>query len=338
MNAAIGSLVKVAIARNHDILGVRDGLSGLMEGWFKPLSRADVEGISRLGGTILGSARAKQFYEESGRDRARAQLAEAGVEGLVVIGGNGSLTGAHKLGEKGPCRVIGLPASIDNDIGHTLTAIGVDTAINTIVEACDRITDTATAHRRAFIVEVMGRDSGFLAMRAGLAGEADAILYGESGRSAEDIIAHVRAVIRRSFAPDRNKRRVLIVKAEGVAIPTSELVARLSEHVEEDAPGVEIRETVLGHVVRGGRPSQADRVVAQRLAFGAVLALETGAHDVMMGWEVPGGHGTPTRDSRVRMVPIADVLDETRRLIDGTSPVTQARIALIKQGEAMELM
>src|SRR5262249_23313331 len=158
----------------------------------------------------------------------------------------GTLTGAHRLAAGGcDATIVGIPASIDNDVGHSGLAIGADTAINTIVEACDRISDTARAHRRAFVVEVMGRHSGVLAMRAGLAAEADAILFGEKNWAEEELVTRLRQLLALCFAPGRKKNRALIIKAEGVSIPTQKLVLRLREHLAEDAPGVEIRETIL---------------------------------------------------------------------------------------------
>ena len=174
MNAAIHTLVKAALARGHEVLGVSNGFEGLMAGRAVLLHPTDVDEVSRLGGTFLGSARAPGFREAPGRAEAIRRMREHGIEGLAVIGGNGSLAGAHALAAETSVPVVGVPASIDNDIGHTALAIGVDTAVNTIVEACDRIADTARAHRRAFVVEVMGRESGFLAMRAGVAAEAAA--------------------------------------------------------------------------------------------------------------------------------------------------------------------
>jgi 6-phosphofructokinase 1 len=333
MNAAIRTVTVAAIARGHEVIGVRRGYQGLLEGELLPLDLEAVDGISRYGGTILGSARSAEFPAPEGQARARYQLRSVGVGALVVIGGNGSLGGAHALADDRSFHVVGLPASIDNDIGHCGLAIGVDTAVNTIVEACDRITDTASAHRRAFVVEVMGRHCGFLAMRAGIAAEADAILYGEKQLLEEDVVARLRQMLKRCFGPGTRSTRALIIKAEGVAIPTSRLVARLGEHLRTDAPGIDIRETVLGHVVRGGAPSGLDRLIAQRLAYGAVKACEQGLHDVMLGWDVPGGHGAATDDRSVRAVPIADVLVESQHLIDGTSPVTRARIALLSQVE-----
>ncbi len=333
MNAAIRTITLLGLARGHQVTGIRGGYQGLLEGERVELTHAGVDGITRLGGTVLGSSRSLEFPTPEGQARARQRLREIGVEALVVIGGNGSLTGAHLLGETRPCTIVGLPASIDNDIGHSGLSIGVDTACNTIVEACDRISDTARAHRRAFVVEVMGRKCGFLAMRAGIAAEADAILYGESALGEDELVARLREVLRRVLAPGGHKRRALIVKSEGVAVPAARLVKRLAEHLATDAPGVDIRETVLGHVVRGGHPSALDRVIAQRLAFAAVAGCEAGAHDVMMGWEVPGAFGVETVDPSVRAVPIAEVLAETERLGDGTSPVVRKRMELLRQVE-----
>jgi len=263
------------------------------------------------------------FPTEEGQRQARQSLSELGLDALVVIGGNGSLTGAHCLADCG-VNILGLPASIDNDVGHTRLSIGVDTAVNTIVQACDRISDTASAHRRAFVVEVMGRQCGYLAMRAGVA--ADAILFSELRREEDETIARLQEMLRRSFAPERAKRRVLILKAEGVDIPTERIVARLNEVL----PDVGVRLTVLGHVVRGGAPSAMDRMIAQRLAVGAVLAAEAGASDVMLGWE---GAGEPTRDPSVRIIGLADVLEATRDLLNVESPQTRRRVALLREAE-----
>jgi 6-phosphofructokinase 1 len=333
MNAAVRTIVVAGHSRGHSVVGVRRGYAGLLDGDAHALDPSAVEGISRLGGTWLGSSRSAVFPTEAGQAAARARVKEIGLDALIVIGGNGSLAGAHMLAEAKVCAVVGLPASIDNDVGHTALAIGVDTAVNTIVEACDRITDTATSHRRAFVVEVMGRHCGFLAMRAGIAAEADAILYGEERRSEDELVAFLRDVLRRTFSPQRNKTRALIIKAEGVGVPTSRLVARLGEHLAADAPGVDIRETILGHVVRGGNPSALDRLIAQRLGYAALLFAEARASDVMLGWDVPGGNGAATRDPSIRVVPLAEVLAESARLVDGTSPVTRKRIELLKEVE-----
>jgi 6-phosphofructokinase 1 len=356
MNAAVRTVTVGAVARGHSVVGIPRGYEGLLAGETVALDLHAVDGISRFGGTVLGSARSKEFPTLEGQAKARARLRELGIEGLVVIGGNGSLAGAHALaaeraqaaaaaagaegarvrsvaaaggGDPEYPVVVGLPASIDNDVGHTALAIGADTACNTIVEACDRITDTARAHRRAFVIEVMGRHCGFLAMRAGIAAEADAILYGENKLSEEEIVSRLRAQLQRIFARPGN-RCALIIKAEGVGVSASKLVARLAEHLPA---GVDIRETVLGHLVRGGAPSALDRLIAQRLGYAAVDAIEHGQNDVMLGWDVQLGAGQATRDSAVRAVPLADVLEESQRLIDGSSPIVQRRMKLLAQVE-----
>ncbi|MBR58817.1 MAG: 6-phosphofructokinase, partial [Myxococcales bacterium] len=269
MNAAIRTVVVTGLAENHEVVGIPNGYVGLLEGKSRSLDMTDVQGISGFGGTMLGTARSDKFREEEGLQLAIQRLGELKLDTLIVIGGNGSLTGAHKLARAGVCNVIGIPASIDNDIGHCGLSIGVDTAVNTIVEACDRISDTARSHRRAFLVEVMGRQCGFLAMRAGVAAEADIIFYGEEDLDEAAIIQRIRNVLQTSFAPGSSKQRVLIVKSESVDFPTYKLVQRVQQHLPVDAPGVELRTTILGHVVRGGRPSAMDRVIAQRLAYAA---------------------------------------------------------------------
>lgn len=333
MNAAIRAIAVVGATRKHEVVGIRDGYAGLLAKRTVHLEPDGIEGITRQGGTVLGSSRCLEMHGEEGQARARQAIKELGLEGLVVIGGNGSLTGAHVLAATTPCRVVGLPASIDNDVGHAGLAIGVDTAVNTIVEACDRISDTARAHRRAFIVEVMGRNCGFLAMRAGIAAEADAILYGEETHSEDEVVDRVRQVLRRCFAQGRSKKRALIVKSEGLAIPVGHLRKRIQAHLDEDAPGVDIRETVLGHVVRGGDPSALDRTISLRLGFASILALEGQMTDVMLGWEPPFGVGRETMDPSIRMILLADVLEETARLLDGTSPVIRRRMEMLHQVE-----
>lgn len=335
MNACVRMFTKAAIARGHEVLGIRGGYEGLLDGDVVELDLPMVDGISRHGGTMLGSARSKRFPTPDGQQLASLRLTELGVDGLFVIGGNGSLTGAHVLAAHAPCAVVGAPASIDNDVGHSRLSIGVDTAVNTIVEACDRISDTARAHRRAFVVEVMGRHCGYLAMRAGIAADADAILFAERDRSDADTIADLKQLLSRSFSKARGKKRVLIIKAEGVELSTHALVAELQAHLDAEVPGVGIRETILGHVVRGGNPSATDRLIAQRLGGGAVFALEEGVTDVMLAWEAPSEVGQGTQDPSVRRIPLQDVLDETARMLDGTSPATRARVELLLTAERL---
>ncbi len=335
MNAAVGSFVRAGIGNGHEVFGIRNGYLGLLEEDSVQLSLGDVYGISREGGTMLGSARSKVFPTDVGQARGREAIRNLKLDGLVVIGGNGSLAGAHALGSDRVCSIVGLPASIDNDIGHCGMAMGVDTAVNTIVEACDRISDTARAHHRAFIVEVMGRHCGYLAMRSGIAAEADAILFAERNLSEDELVTKLREVLRNSFSKKRDKKRVLIVKAEGVTVPTQVLTQRLQQHLVNDAPGGEIRETILGHVVRGGRPSATDRVIAQRLGLAAATTLIKGGHDEMLAWDAPLDVGEPTRDSQIRRVGLGEMLDETAALLDGRSEMTQRRVAWLEAVEGL---
>lgn len=337
MNAAIRAAAKTCAARGVRLLGVRDGYEGLIDGRMVEvvpgpcplLGEPGLDVLGSQGGTILGSARSARFRDPAGRARAAEALQASGVEGLLVIGGNGSLTGAHALTREHGVRVMGIPASIDNDIGCTALAIGTDTALNTIVEACDHVDDTARAHRRAFVVEVMGRACGYLAMASAVAVGADAVLFREQKREDEEIVRAVAGVIQQGFA--RGKRRVLVIKAEGVEIPCTRLVRRVEERLGQ----VEVRAVVLGHVVRGGHPSFLDRMVSARLAFAAVMGLLEGANDEMVAWNAPLPGGAPTPDGSVKRFPLERVLQETAALEDGTSPVMARRLQLLQQVEGV---
>lgn len=341
MNAAIRAVAKFAADRHVEVAGVEGGYEGLIAGRLRPLTHRsgdrvvperEVDHALGQGGTLLGSSRSPAFLEAQGRARAAAVLAD--VEGLVVIGGNGSLCGAHALATEQNTPVIGVPASIDNDIGCSSLAIGVDTALNTIVEACGKISDTARAHRRAFVVEVMGRRSGYLAMAGAVAAGADAALFREQGRSEAEVVDSVEAVIRGAFAADSDKRRVLIVKAEGVELPCTSLVSMLNERLV-DLEGVEARAIVLGHLVRGGSPSYLDRMVGGRLGLAGFEALMAGATDEMVAWRPPMEGGIPTDDPRIHRFPLARVIAESEALLDGSSPVTQRRIAMMETVEGV---
>jgi 6-phosphofructokinase 1 len=344
MNAALRAAAKTASARGATVLGVLDGYEGLMDGRFVALGRSAADGepydtnaldfVARQGGTILGTARSERFRSPEGRARAAAQLQRRGVSGLLVVGGNGSLTGAHVLALETGVQVLGIPGSIDNDIGCTATCIGVDTALNTIVEACDRISDTARSHRRAFVVEVMGRQSGYLAMASAVAVGADAVVFPEQHRDASALVQSLADVIRRGFS-ERGKRRVLILKAEGVETPTLELVKLVEQAVKPSLPELVVRGVVLGHLVRGGNPSFLDRMVAARLAFAATTALLEGATDEMVAWQSPSPGGVTTSDASVKRFALQAVLEETERLLDGTSPVTQRRVGLMSKVEGV---
>lgn len=343
MNAAVRAVTKVAASRGHGVVGVLAGYRGLLEGHVRPLTReaphgegmiadAGIDALASMGGTILGSSRELRFLTAEGRAPAVANLSR--LSGLVVIGGNGSLAGAHALARESDVPVVGIPASIDNDVGCTGSAIGVDTALNTIVDCCDRISDTARAHHRAFVVEVMGRDSGYLAMAAAVAAGAEAVLFREQDRSDTEVVEAVEQAIRRAFAEGRDKRRVLILKAEGVTMPCTSLVQELEERLR-DLVDVDVRATVLGHLVRGGNPSFADRMIAGRLGLAAVDALLAGVTDQMVAWMAPAGGGIPTSDPAVSRFGLAQVLAESRALVDGSSPITRRRVQMMERIEGV---
>ncbi len=340
MNAAIRSAALFALSRGYEALGVRAGYEGLLDGDFRSLAPADLSGIIREGGTVLGTARSKTFREREGRDRARAILRKENVDALIVIGGNGSLAGAHALATEDPSlptRIVGLPASIDNDVALTGYSIGVDTAVNTIVEACDRIADTASAHDRAFIVEVMGRDSGYLAMASGIGAGASAVLFRESKKTDAELVGQVVEVIRRAQARGRAARRVLVIKAEGVSLPTHRLKELVDAELaaSPDTAHVETRVTVLGHVVRGGRPSAFDRMLASRLGHVALRVALEGETDVMIGWTLgglPEGVARPSPiDPHTTIIRLGAVIAESAKLIEGTSPIVRWRAKIFDE-------
>jgi 6-phosphofructokinase 1 len=288
MNAALRAGVLAALEAGWVPIGIRTGFRGLIAGTLGPMGYSDVATIVSRGGTVLGSARCPELADPAVRIRGRAVLAAAGVEALVVIGGDGSMRGAAALADAagtGPApRVVGVPASIDNDLPASC-AIGADTALNTIVDACDRIGDTADSHDRVFIVEVMGRDCGWLAVHAAEAVGADAVLYPEAGRGEDAIVDDIVAAIRR--ARGRDGRRALVIKAEGVAVPTERIKIRVDAALAAAGMTVETRTVILGHLVRGGAPTAFDRVLATRLGRAATKAAMAGADRVMVAWRPP---------------------------------------------------
>jgi 6-phosphofructokinase 1 len=260
------------------------------------------------------------------------------LRGLIVIGGNGSLAGARALSALlgDGCPVAGIPASIDNDVGGTSMAIGVDTALNTIIEACDRICDTASALRRAFIVEVMGRDSGYLAMTAAIGANADAVLIREAGDDDETLVKKVVDTIEAAFARDAGKRRVLIIKAEGIELDSARLKDAADTILATRLPGVDTRVTVLGHIVRGGSPSAFDRLLGARLGHAALRAVLDGRRHFMAGWSGPGCTGAVSpHDPYVVLPTLDEVLDETAKLLDGTAPLARWRKQIFADVEPM---
>jgi 6-phosphofructokinase 1 len=273
MNAAIRAVVRTGIAKGWDVYGVRDGYAGLIAGRFVPLGARDVGGIIQQGGTILGSARCPEFKTVEGREQALEQLRQRQIDALVVIGGNGSQSGANELYKMG-FPVVGVASTIDNDLVGSDITIGVDTALNIALEAIDRLKVTASSHRRAFLVEVMGRDSGYLALMAGIAGGAEAIVIPEVPTTPEAIAAELRESYK------RGKSHGIIVVAEG-AYDAEELVRYFKEHRE--TLGFELRATTLGHVQRGGAPGAFDRNLGTSLGAGATDALAEGRSGVLVG-------------------------------------------------------
>ncbi len=274
MNAAIRAVVRSGIDFGMEVLGVSRGFAGLVDGVMAPLSARDVGGIIQRGGTILGSARSPQFRTEEGRRQALAHLAEQGVEGLVVIGGNGSQTGAYSLLQMG-FPVIGVASTIDNDLVGSDITIGVDTALNTALEAIDRLKDTASSHHRAFVVEVMGRECGYLALMAGIAGGAEMVVIPEVPTDPESVASELRA------AYARGKPHAIVVVAEGSSCNALALMNHFRSHQEQ--LGFELRETILGHVQRGGSPTAFDRLLASRLGGRAAELIFRGESGVLVG-------------------------------------------------------
>ncbi len=344
MNAAIRAATLLGIGKGCEVIGVENGYQGLIEGAFRSLSANDVTDIVREGGTILGSARCKQFHDPKVRDGARQKLAEAGIEGLLVLGGNGSLTGMEKLTDPAEnssgLRAIGLPGSIDNDLALTRLSIGVDTAINTIVEACDKINDTASAHGRTFIVEVMGRDCGYLAMTSAIACAANVVLFPEMNKTDEEVVDCVVRAVLAARAKNR-RRRVLVIKAEGVHLSTDRLKSLVDQQLKQqlgDTVEIETRVTVLGHVVRGGRPSAMDRQLGSRLAHAAVGGLLMGETRKMAAWMPP--HTLPPEfggvspvDPQCGLIDIRHVLAETKAMLEGQSDFVKWRRRVFQQIE-----
>ncbi len=274
MNAAVRAVVRSVIARGWRAYGVCRGFAGLMAGDLSELGARDVGGIIQQGGTVLGSSRIAEFKDDEGQRRALARLAEAGVDGLVVIGGNGSQTGARALFARG-FPVVGVASTIDNDLYGTDITLGVDTALNVALEAIDRLKTTASAHQRAFLVEVMGRDSGYLALMSGIAGGAESIVLPERPCDPEDVARDLRS------AYDRGKPHALVVVAEGARYNATALADYFQAH--RGRLGFELRLTILGHVQRGGAPGVFDRLLGTRLGAAAVEQLARGEAGVLVG-------------------------------------------------------
>jgi len=274
MNACLRAVVRTAIAHDLDVVGIRRGYQGMIEGDFLKMEAHSVSNIIQRGGTILKSSRSEQFRTAEGRQRAYNRLKEAGVEGLVAIGGDGTFAGARIFAGEFNLPVVGAPGTIDNDLYGTDFTIGFDTALNTAMDGIDKIRDTADSHNRLFFVEVMGRDAGFIALNAGIAGGAEAVLIPEQKTHIDQLIGKLEQ------GWLRHKTSSIIVVAEGDDAGGAFEVA---EKVKEHLPYYDTRVVVLGHIQRGGIPTCMDRVLASRLGHAAVEALLEGLSNVMVG-------------------------------------------------------
>jgi 6-phosphofructokinase 1 len=274
MNAAIRAVVRTGIDKGWEVFGARCGYTGLIAGDWMPLGRRDVGGIIQLGGTMLGSARCLEFKIKEGRQQALEMLERQGITALVVIGGNGSQSGAYALSQMG-FPVVGVASTIDNDLYGSEMTIGVDTALNVALEAIDRLKVTASSHHRAFLVEVMGRECGYLALMAGVAGGAEAIILPEVETDPEAVAVALRS------GYERGKPHALVVVAEGARYNAEGLAGYFHEHRER--LGFDLRVTILGHVQRGGAPGAFDRLLASRLGAAATERLAHGEHGVLVG-------------------------------------------------------
>ena len=290
MNAAIRSVVRTCAYLNIECTAVYRGYQGMIEGDFKTFNARSVNNIINKGGTILQSARSEEFRTLEGRKKAHNQLVKAGVDALVVIGGNGSFTGALKFNQEFDFPVMGIPGTIDNDILGTSFTLGFDTAINTVVDAIDKIRDTASSHNRLFFVEVMGRDVGLIALNAGVGAGAEEILIPEQNLGLERLVESLKR------SKNSGKSSSIVIVAEGDK--TGNNVFELKDYVEKNLPIYDVRVSVLGHMQRGGNPTCFDRVLASRMGVKAVESLLEGRSTEMIG----------IRDTSLVLVPIAEAI------------------------------
>jgi 6-phosphofructokinase 1 len=295
MNAAIRAVVRTGIDHGFEVFGVRHGFGGLITGSLAPLGARDVSGILQHGGTMLGSARSDEFKTVKGRDAALRVLSQHDIEALVVIGGNGSQQGAHALHAEG-YPVVGVASTIDNDLYGSEITIGVDTALNIALEAIDRLKTTASSHQRAFLVEVMGRDCGYLALMVAVAGGAEAVVIPEIPTDPDAVAAELRAAYK------RGKSHAIVVVAEGDQFNAQALARHFAEH--RDELGFQLRVTTLGHVQRGGAPGAFDRLLATRLGAAATKQLADGAAGVLVG----------LRKGEIATTPLTDVVRHKKQL------------------------
>lgn len=284
MNAAIRAVVRTGLYYNLEMFGIMRGYQGMIEDDIIPMHSRSVANIIQRGGTILKTARSKEFFEPEGRKKAYDNLKKHGIDGLVIIGGDGSFRGAQKFANEFDIPCIGLPGTIDKDIAGSDFTIGFDTAVNTAIEAIDKIRDTADAHDRLFIIEVMGRDAGYIALHSGIATGAEHILIPETKTDIEAVVDSLEE-------KERRKKLVnMIVVAEGDETGGANEVAAV---IKQRLPHMDTRVCILGHIQRGGSPTCLDRLIASRLGFAAVEALLEGKHNNMIGVVNNKLHMTP---------------------------------------------
>ncbi len=274
MNAAIRAVTRAAIAHNLEVIGIRHGYQGMIEGDFVKLEARDVSGVMHQGGTILKTARSMEFKTEEGRSKAYGHLQKEGIDAVVVIGGDGSFTGALVFSQEYDIPFVGVPGTIDNDMYGTDYTIGYDTALNTVVEAVDKIKDTASSHGRIFFIEVMGREAGLLALSSGVAVGAEAILIPESKAQTDEL----EKFLKKGYK--EKDRSGIVIVAEG---GQTGRVITLAEKVEKEHKNLDVRVSILGHIQRGGNPTAKDRIAATKMGVAAVDALLDDQQSIMIG-------------------------------------------------------
>ena len=284
MNAAIRAVTRSAIYNGFDVKAIYRGYKGLLTGEIVPFKTQNVSNIIQQGGTILKTARCKEFETPEGRQLAFDNIQKEGIDALVTIGGDGTLTGARIFATEHNFPIIGLPGTIDNDLFGTDTTIGYDTALNTIMDAVDKIRDTATSHERLFFIEVMGRDAGFLALNGAIASGAEAAIIPEIATEVDQL----EALIKNGFRKSKNSSIVLVAES-----PSTGGAMHLAERVKNEYPQYDVRETILGHLQRGGSPTANDRILASRMGAAAIDALLDDQRNVMIG----------IRDDQIEYVP-----------------------------------
>ena len=288
MNAAVRAVTRTGIYNGFSIKGIYRGYDGLLTGDIKTFTTENVSGIIDEGGTILKTARSKAFMTKEGKEKAYENIVKEGIDALVVIGGNGSLTGAMNFAQEYDLCCIGLPGTIDNDLYGTDSTIGYDTTLNTIMECVDRIRDTAQSHERIFFVEVMGRDAGFLAQNSAIASGAEAAIIPEDSTDVDQLARFMERGIRKS------KKSCIVVVSESPKCGAM----YYADRVKKEFPNFDVRVSILGHLQRGGRPSARDRIFASRTGYGAIEAIMQGQRNIMVG----------IRNNEVVYVPLSEAI------------------------------